>query len=241
MDTKLLRSWLNLPPGAWPPPDRELLGLPPGPVNPAEAERRVLERMARLRPHQLLHPDLVTEGMNRVAQALLAVTAGAAVLRLPGLSRPVDFVFDEIWYARNACRYVIGTPECGIDQLASRAHPPLGNWMIGAGIKLFGYDEFGWRISAAVIGTLTVALLFLLTWQLLRRTLALSAMGVTAGLAGAIGAGQLLGGLLINTSPLDSLTFAIVIGLLCTLVLTACLVPASRAMRLDPVAALRHE
>ena len=46
---------------------------------------------------------------------------------------------------------------------------------------------------------------------------------------------------LINTSPLDSLTFAIVIGLLCTLVLTACLVPASRAMRLDPVAALRHE
>jgi hypothetical protein len=90
------------------------------------------------------------------------------VLRLPGLSRPVGFVFDEIWYARNACRYVIGTPECGIDQLASRAHPPLGNWMIGAGIKLFGYDEFGWRISAAVAGIATVALLFLLTWQLLR-------------------------------------------------------------------------
>ena len=96
------------------------------------------------------------------------MTAGAAVLRLPGLSRPVGFVFDEIWYARNACRYVIGTPECGIDQLASRAHPPLGNWMIGAGIKLFGYDEFGWRISAAVAGIVTVALLFLLTWQLLR-------------------------------------------------------------------------
>ncbi len=96
------------------------------------------------------------------------MTAGAAALRLPGLSRPVGFVFDEIWYARNACRYVIGTPECGIDQLASRAHPPLGNWMIGAGIKLFGYEEFGWRISAAVVGTITVAVLFLLTWQLLR-------------------------------------------------------------------------
>ena len=97
------------------------------------------------------------------------MTAGAAALRLPALSRPVGFVFDEIWYARNACRYVIGTPECGIDQLASRAHPPLGNWMIGAGIKAFGYDEFGWRISAAVAGTITVALLFLLTWQLLHR------------------------------------------------------------------------
>jgi dolichyl-phosphate-mannose--protein O-mannosyl transferase len=120
--------------------------------------------------------------------ALLAVTAGAALLRLPGLSRPVGFVFDEIWYARNACRYVIGTPECGIDQLASRAHPPLGNWMIGAGIKAFGYDEFGWRISAAVVGTVTVALLFLLTWQLLRQA------SPTARTFGAFTAAALLAG-----------------------------------------------
>jgi dolichyl-phosphate-mannose-protein mannosyltransferase len=100
--------------------------------------------------------------------ALLTVTAGAALVRLPGLSRPLGFVFDEIFYARNACRYVVGTAECGIDELASRAHPPLGNWLIGAGIKAFGYEEFGWRISAAVLGTLSVALLFLLVRQLLR-------------------------------------------------------------------------
>jgi dolichyl-phosphate-mannose--protein O-mannosyl transferase len=100
--------------------------------------------------------------------ALLAVTAGAAAVRLPGLSRPIGFVFDEIWYARNACRYVIGTAECGIDELASRAHPPLGNWLIGAGIKAFGYDEFGWRIAAAVVGTLSVAVLFILVRHLLR-------------------------------------------------------------------------
>jgi hypothetical protein len=78
MDTNLLRSWLGLPPGPWPPPDRELLGLPPGPIVTTDAERRVLERMARLRPHQLVHPELVTEGMNRVAQALLAVTSFTA-------------------------------------------------------------------------------------------------------------------------------------------------------------------
>ncbi|MEP6468539.1 MAG: phospholipid carrier-dependent glycosyltransferase [Chloroflexota bacterium] len=102
--------------------------------------------------------------------ALLAVTAGAAAVRLPGLSRPIGFVFDEIFYAPNACRYVLGTAECGIDELASRAHPPLGNWLIGIGIKIFGYDEFGRRISAAVVGIISVALLFLLVRQLLRDT-----------------------------------------------------------------------
>ncbi len=100
--------------------------------------------------------------------ALAAVGLGAAVVRLSGLSRPVGLVFDEIFYAQNACRYVIGTPDCGIDELASRAHPPLGNWIIGAGIRLFGYDEFGWRVMAAVAGTLGVLLLYLLVRRLLR-------------------------------------------------------------------------
>ncbi len=79
MDTNLLRSWLGLPPGTWPPDDRALLGLPPGPANPADAERRALALMGKLRPHQLVHPELVTEGMNRLAQALLAVTSAASV------------------------------------------------------------------------------------------------------------------------------------------------------------------
>ena len=71
MDTDLLRSWLDLPPGDWPPADGELLGV--GAATPALAERRAMQLMSRLRPHQLLHPDLVTEGMNRLAQAMLSV------------------------------------------------------------------------------------------------------------------------------------------------------------------------
>jgi dolichyl-phosphate-mannose--protein O-mannosyl transferase len=90
-------------------------------------------------------------------------------MRLASLGRPVGFVFDEIFYARNACRYVIGDPAvCGIEQLASRAHPPLGNWLIGTGIKLFGFEPFGWRVAAAVAGTLTVALVYVLAWRMLR-------------------------------------------------------------------------
>jgi len=80
----------------------------------------------------------------------------------------VAFVFDEVFYAQNACRYVIGTAECGIEGLASRAHPPLGNWMVGLGIELFGYDAFGWRVISALAGTLGVALLYVLVRRLLQ-------------------------------------------------------------------------
>ena len=78
MDTNLLRTWLGLPPGPWPPEDRELLGLGPQSASPADVEQRALEQMEKLRPHQLVQPDLVTEGMNRLAQAMIALTTPAA-------------------------------------------------------------------------------------------------------------------------------------------------------------------
>lgn len=74
----LLRTWLGLPAGAWPPDHYALLGLTPGPCDPAALEARVLDRMDRLRGHQLLHPELVTEGMNRLAQALICLSDPAA-------------------------------------------------------------------------------------------------------------------------------------------------------------------
>jgi dolichyl-phosphate-mannose-protein mannosyltransferase len=102
--------------------------------------------------------------------AILVVTLAAGLVRMVSLNRPVELVFDEIFYAQNACWYVAGSEAvCGITELASRAHPPLGNWLIGAGIAVFGYDPFGWRISVAVAGTLSVALLYVLGWRLLRR------------------------------------------------------------------------
>ena len=38
------------------------------------------DRMERLRGYQLLHPELVTEGMNRLAQALICLTARGRLL-----------------------------------------------------------------------------------------------------------------------------------------------------------------
>jgi dolichyl-phosphate-mannose-protein mannosyltransferase len=113
---------------------------------------------------------------------MAVVTAGAAAVRLAGLTTPAGFVFDEIFYARNACRFAIDTSVCGIDELVSGAHPPLGNWLIGIGIRLFGYDEFGWRIASAAAGTLSVGLLYVLVRRLLagRASAAAATVGATA-------------------------------------------------------------
>lgn len=78
MDDSLLRSWLDLPPGSWPPDHYTLLGLERGECDPAEVEAVVLARMDRLRMHQLQHPELVTEGMNRLAQSLICLTDAVA-------------------------------------------------------------------------------------------------------------------------------------------------------------------
>lgn len=118
----------------------------------------------------------------------MLVTLGAAVLRLVSLGRPVEFVFDEIFYARDACWYVIGSQDvCGISDLVSRAHPPLGKWLIGSGIAAFGFNPVGWRIAAAVAGIISVALTYLLGWRLLRGVVAPTAASVGA----AVGSGLL--------------------------------------------------
>lgn len=101
--------------------------------------------------------------------ALVLLTLGAAAVRFASLGRPVELVFDEIFYARDACWYVAGSEAvCGITELTSRAHPPLGKWLIGAGVAVFGYDPFGWRVTAALAGTLSVPLLYALAHRLLR-------------------------------------------------------------------------
>lgn len=74
MDYHLLRSWLGLPPGAWPPDHYTLLGFGAGVADAEAIEPRVLRQMDLLRQHQLRHPELVTEGMNRLAQALITLT-----------------------------------------------------------------------------------------------------------------------------------------------------------------------
>jgi hypothetical protein len=74
MDHELIRSWLQLPSGDWPPDHYTLLRLEPRETDVARIEHQVHERMQQMRCYQLTHPELATEAMNRLAAALVCLT-----------------------------------------------------------------------------------------------------------------------------------------------------------------------
>ena len=88
------------------------------------------------------------------APILLAI--GAFFLRVINLGNPKGFVFDEVYYVDGARDYL----RYGVEVAGSKpefvVHPPIGKWCIALGIKIFGDSEFGWRIAAAVAGTLII-------------------------------------------------------------------------------------
>lgn len=130
----------------------------------------------------------------------LLVTAFAAFLRFDRLGVPGKIVFDETYYAKDAWSLwrfgyehsVRDEPKDIADKLfldgkadqmwtdggAFIAHPPFGKWMIAVGEAIFNVDPFGWRFSAALIGTLSVLVLC----RVARRMTGSTLLGCAAGL-----------------------------------------------------------
>ncbi|MBL9216883.1 MAG: ABC transporter permease [Opitutaceae bacterium] len=71
--------------------------------------------------------------------------------------------------------------------------------------------------------------------------MALVGIGLVAGLWGAYGAGALLASLLFQTTAFDLSIYAVVTVVFAAVALLACLLPARRAARIDPLVALRSE
>ncbi len=94
--------------------------------------------------------------------------------------------------------------------------------------------EIGVRLALGATNQSILALV-------IRQGMTLTGIGVAFGLAGAAAASQAIAAMLFGVSPLDPVTYLGVIVLLAAMSVIACGVPAFRAMRVDPIVALRYE
>ena len=94
--------------------------------------------------------------------------------------------------------------------------------------------EIGVRLALGATGESILVLV-------IRQGMMLTGIGATIGLAGAAAASQAIAAMLFGISPLDPATYFGVILLLVAVSVIACGVPALRAMRVDPIVALRQE
>lgn len=118
--------------------------------------------------------------------APLIVTVIAGVLRFANLGHPQSLIFDETYYVKDSYslwhlgyeakwpadidgRFASGDTNLFETNPAYVVHPPLGKWLIGLGMALFGAsDAFWWRATTALCGTLAVVLIMLVARTLFK-------------------------------------------------------------------------
>jgi dolichyl-phosphate-mannose--protein O-mannosyl transferase len=147
--------------------------------------------------------------------AIAGVVLIAAILRFLRLGLPNSLVFDEVYYANEGQELLDHSVEWRTETDSAGhvtasfgdyvVHPPLGKWIIAAGIKLFnngwarthGFDAaFGWRFGSAVCGTLAVLMIIRIGRRMFRSTV----LGCMAGLLMALDGFELV---LSRTAILD--------------------------------------
>ncbi len=77
--------------------------------------------------------------------------------------------------------------------------------------------------------------------MVLRQGITLTLIGVAFGVVATLGATRLISSMIFGVSPYDPLTFVAVAAILSIVALLACYIPARRAMKVDPMVALRYE
>jgi putative ABC transport system permease protein len=110
-----------------------------------------------------------------------------------------------------------------------------------AGVGLFGVLTYSVSLRAREIGVRTTlgATPAAIALLVVRQALVVTGAGLIVGLAVAAALGRTISGLLYGVAPLDGSTFGGVAALLALVAVTACIIPARRAARVDPVRVLR--
>lgn len=75
-----------------------------------------------------------------------------------------EMYFDEIYHARTAYEYLEGIYPYEI------THPPLGKSIITLGIRMFGFNPFGWRCMGALAGVLMLPVLYIFAKRIFKKT-----------------------------------------------------------------------
>ncbi len=115
--------------------------------------------------------------------------------------------------------------------------------LVLASVGLYGVLSFVVRQRTAEIG---VRMAFgagadTILKLVVRQGLTLAGAGVAVGLVAAFAVTGVMESLLVGVSPTDPMTFGAISGLFVSVAVLACVVPARRATRVDPVTALREE
>ena len=112
-----------------------------------------------------------------------------------------------------------------------------------AAIGIYGVTSYSVTQSTSEIGVRMAlgALRSDILRMVLRQSMLVIILGVLLGATCSATLAPWLSTLLFQVKPLDPLTFAVVMLLLLGIGLAACLIPATRASRMDPMAALRYE
>src|SRR6202041_1261326 len=161
-------------------------------------------------------------------QALQLRTAGAPETMIPEIEHAIDSLAQQL---------------LGFDKIGAVLAALLG--MLGLVLAIVGV--YGVVSYAATQKTHEIGVRMALGAQpadilkmVFREGLLIVGVGLLVGIGGALAAGQVVGSFL-TVSPRDPVTYAIVTAILLIVALSACFIPARRAMRVDPMVALRYE
>ncbi|MEM3880974.1 MAG: glycosyltransferase family 39 protein, partial [Candidatus Bathyarchaeia archaeon] len=119
-----------------------------------QASAEILELAVLGQANQKLSTAAVN-GEDSIGEGLQKLVDEQALVQVPPTYMSETY-FDEVYFARTAENYL------RLEQPYEWTHPPLGKLIQAAGIALFGYSPFGWRVMGVIAATLMIPVLYML-------------------------------------------------------------------------------